>query len=224
MTKLIIFDWDDVFSQGSTTGYYKCYHEAISSVGVTLSPEEEKKRIASKWGSSHKEEIEALLRETPHLVEKACKSYEEHLFGNTFVDCLSFIPGSAEMLERLSNTYTLAIASGVHPKLLKERVMKKFGISPTLFAEIITAYDLDDPAKAKPHPHSAETIMQRTGFAPNETVMVGDAGNDVRMARNAGIEPIVVLTGHLSRSEAGDLSVAHIIENVTLLEKELETL
>jgi len=223
MIKLIIFDWDDVFSQGSTGGYYKCYHEAVSRVGITLTPEQEKERIASKWGSSHKEEIEALLAEHPELVDKACEAYEEHLFGNTFVDCLTFIPGSPEMLQRLSKKYTLAIASGVHRTLLEERVMKKFGIDPALFAEIITAYDLDDPTKAKPHPHSAETIMQRTGHRPEETIMVGDAENDVKMARNAGIEPVVVLTGHLSRAEAEALQVRHILQDVTLLEKELET-
>lgn len=217
MIKLIIFDWDDVFTQGSTQGYYKCYHEAIVGVGVNLSPEVERHRIAAKWGADHREEITELLKERPDLVDKACVLYENHLFGETFLDCLSVLSGSQDLLTRLSKRYKLAIASGVHPKLLKDRIMTKFNI-PDVFSEIITAYDLDDPLKAKPHPHIAEEIMKRQNISPSETIMVGDAKNDVMMARNAGIEPVVVLTGHLSRAEAQKLAVEKIIDDVTLLE------
>lgn len=223
MIKLIIFDWDDVFSQGSTTGYYKCYHEAIVGVGIHLDPEVEKERIAAKWGADHREEIGGLLKEHPELVDKACELYEKHLFGDTFVDCLSVVPGSQDLLNRLSGDYKLAIASGVHPKLLKERVMTKFNI-PDVFSQIITAYDLDDASKAKPHPHIAREIMRSQQVTPEETIMVGDARNDVMMARNAGIEPVVVLTGHLSRLEAEELAVDHIIEDVTKLESILQQL
>jgi len=199
MTELIIFDWDDVFSKGSTDGYYKCYHEAVIGVGVNLSDDEEKARIAAKWGSSHVEEIQELLKEHPELVDEACRIYEEHLFGDTFVDCISVIDGGRELLDRLAKRYTLALATGVHPKVLREKIMPKFNISPDLFAHIITAYDLDDPNHAKPHAHIAETIMQHESIAQNKTIMVGDAKNDVGMAQNAGIEPVVVLSGHLKR-------------------------
>lgn len=217
MIKLIIFDWDDVFSQGSTAGYYRCYHEALKGVGIQLDPEVEKQRIASKWGAGHREEIVALLPEHPQLVDEACHRYEQHLFGNTFVDCLSIQPGSHDLLLRLAKTYTLAIASGVHPELLKKRVMPKFNI-PEVFAQIVTAYDLDDIAHAKPHPYIAEKIMREQGMKPSETIMVGDAKNDVMMAQSASIEPIVVLTGHLNRQQAEELGVQHIIQDVTELE------
>lgn len=223
MIQLIIFDWDDVFSQGSTAGYYKCYHEAITGVGVELDPDVEKQRIAARWGSGHREEIIELLQEHPELVDKACEIYEEHLFGDTFVNCLTMVPGGNELIKRLSEKYLLAIASGVHPKLLKERVMPKFGI-PEVFKQIITAYDLDDSSKAKPHPHIAQEIMRTQNVAPEATIMVGDAKNDVMMARNAGIEPVVVLTGHLSRLEAEGLAVTHIIEDVTKLERVLSAM
>lgn len=41
MIKLIIFDWDDVFTQGSIKGYYACYHAALEAVGVRLDGAEE---------------------------------------------------------------------------------------------------------------------------------------------------------------------------------------
>lgn len=130
MIELIIFDWDDVFTLGSTAGYKKCYHEAVVGVGMSLSPEEEMKRIQAKWDASHIEELAELIKEKPELLDKAVQVYEENLFGNTFVDCLSIVPGSASLLERLSKKHKLALATGVHPKLLRERVMPKFNINP----------------------------------------------------------------------------------------------
>jgi len=221
MIKLIIFDWDDVFTQGSIKGYYKCYHEAVTGVDITLTPDEEDKRIKAKWGAGHREQLEELLKEHPELVNKAVQIYEEHLFGNTFVDCLTIIPGAQEFLADLSKRYRLAVATGAHPKILRERLMPKFNI-PDVFSQIITIYDLDDPAHAKPHPFMPNKIMEAEGVSQAETVLVGDAASDMQMAWNAGIEPIAVLTGHLTRQQAEDIGVKRIIDNVILLEPELK--
>lgn len=71
MIKLIIFDWDDVFTKGSIKGYYQCYHEAVTGVGISLAPEEEDKRIKAKWGTNHRTQLEELLKEHPQLVNRA---------------------------------------------------------------------------------------------------------------------------------------------------------
>src|SRR5260221_13542492 len=120
MIELIIFDWDDDFTLGSTAGYKKCYHEAVLGVGMNLSPEEEMKRMQAKWGASHVEELTELVKDQPELLNKAIQIYENSLFGNTFVDCLSIVRGSAALLSRLAKNYKLALATGVHPKLLRE--------------------------------------------------------------------------------------------------------
>lgn len=214
MIELIIFDWDDVFTLGSTAGYKKCYHEAVVGVGMSLSPEEEMKRIQAKWDASHIEELAELIKEKPELLDKAVQVYEENLFGNTFVDCLSIVPGSASLLERLSKKHKLALATGVHPKLLRERVMPKFNINPEWFVQIVTAYDLDDPAQAKPHPYSGLKILETQNVKSENTIMVGDAQNDVGLARAINAEPVVVLTGHLTERQA----------NVTQLDEVLVSL
>jgi phosphoglycolate phosphatase-like HAD superfamily hydrolase len=224
MIELIIFDWDDVFTLGSTNGYKKCYHEAVVGVGMNLSSDEETKRMNAKWGASHIDELAELVKENPQLLDKAVEVYEENLFGNTFVDCLSIVPGSAETLSKLAQNYKLALATGVHPKLLRERVMPKFDIDPNWFTQIITAYDLDDPSHAKPHAYSGLKIMQTQGIDAKNTIMVGDARNDVLMAQAANIEPVVVLTGHLNKEQAKELGVRHIIQDVTQLGTVLDQL
>jgi phosphoglycolate phosphatase-like HAD superfamily hydrolase len=217
MIKLIIFDWDDVLTLGSTEGYYKCYHEAMKGVGVTLSKIEEKKRIDAKWGSSHNEELAELLKDNLNLLPRAVKIYENCLFGRDYVDCLTLVPGTIEMLNRLTKNYKIAIATGANSKLLQEIVFPKFNI-PKVFSQIITPDDLIDTLHAKPHPESINRILKEQHFSSKETVVVGDAKNDVLMAQAAGVEAIVVLTGHLSEYEAKELGVKHIVESVVALE------
>ncbi len=217
MIKLIIFDWDDVFTQNSIKGYYTCYHEALKGVGVSLDPQEEDNRIKEKWGAGHRAQLEYLLQEHPDLVDKAVGIYQDHFFGDTFVDCLTIIPGAHELLMRLAKSYTLTVATGAHPKIIKDRLFPKFNI-PDVFAQVLTIYDIDDIAHAKPHPFMANKILQDQGFLAEEAVLVGDAASDMQMAWNAGIEPIAVLTGHLNRDQAVQIGVKHIIDDVTKLE------
>ena len=73
-------------------------------------------------------------------------------------------------------------------------------------------------------------ILQAAGCERPEAVYVGDAEKDVEMANNAGVAPVVVLTGHIgtrqkARELAGRLGVAFpIIEDVTRLEYALREL
>lgn len=217
MIKLIIFDWDDVITQGATDGYIKCYHEAVTGVGVHLEPEEEKKRIFAKWSKPHTEELAELLKEHPELVEKAAQIYEQHLFGNTYVSAQKEIKGVNELLLRLKEKYILTVATGAHPKILQEKIIPKFKI-PDVFSEIVSSYDIVDPAKRKPHPYIIQKMMHDQNINPQETVFIGDAKSDVEMARAAGVLPIVVLTGHLLKQQAEDLEVKYIIDDVTQLE------
>ncbi len=223
MIKLIIFDWDDVLTPGSKDGYFRCYHETLVELGVRLSPEEEKRRILAKWSKPHREELAELLKESPHLLDKACEIYENKLFGGAFVNSLRILNGTVPMLKRLGEKYILCVATGMHPKILKEKVMLKFGI-PHVFSQIISTYDIEDPAKHKPDAYIARTILSSQNCVPEEAILVGDAKDDVLMAKNAGITPVVVLTGHLGREEAEKMNVKFVIEDVTHLEPVLEKL
>ncbi|MBP9115384.1 MAG: HAD family phosphatase [Acidimicrobiia bacterium] len=216
MTKLIIFDWDDVFTIGSTRGYYACYHQTLLEVGVHLDPNVEESRIKARWGTTHEIELAELLQESPELIERACLIYEKHLFGDTFLNALTTLPGIQDFINNLAKKYKLAIASGIHPKLLKEYIFPRFKI-PNAFSKIVTSYDLKDMNESKPNPLMVNMILNDLNIKPEDAVLVGDAKNDVMMAKNAGIKPIVVLSGHLDRREAINLGVTSIIADVTKL-------
>ncbi|HSW88813.1 MAG TPA: HAD family hydrolase [Candidatus Saccharimonadales bacterium] len=223
MIKLIIFDWDDVFTHGSIEGYYAVVHETLKALGVELDRDEEIRRIKVKWGSTLPIQFEELLKEKPELIGRAVDKYTELLMSDVFVGQLTLVEGSVELIKRLFTKYKLAIASGTNPDVLRQRVFPKFSI-PNLFSEIITVYDLENPLHAKPHAFMAEEIMRRRDIKPSETVLVGDANNDVSMALNAGVTPIVVLTGHLNREQSEEMGVKYIIDDVTKLEEVLDRL
>jgi phosphoglycolate phosphatase-like HAD superfamily hydrolase len=218
MIKLIIFDWDDVIVQGAKVGYYNCYRETLRELGVKLDEKEMDIRIKRKWGQPYRTELLELLKEDPSHIDQACDIYQKHKFGATYIDSLHEVFGVNDVLLRLKDKYTLAVATANQPKIL-EKVMAKFSI-PSVFAQIVTAYDTNvPPEKTKPHPHMLELILNKQHIDKSEALFIGDAKSDVQMAFNAGVEPVVVLTGHLSKEEAESLHVKHILADVTKIEE-----
>jgi phosphoglycolate phosphatase-like HAD superfamily hydrolase len=219
MVKLIIFDWDDVITIGSKEGYYACYGKTLKDLGLDISFTEMEKGIILKWGRTHRETLSEILKPYPELLDKACEIYEGHLFGDTFIDALSILPGTNELLSRLAKKFILGVTTGEHPKVFKEKVIPKFQI-PEVFSQIIFAYDVET-AKQKPDPYTVNAILEKQHILPQDAVVVGDGANDVIMAIKAQVEPIVVLTGHLNREKAESLGVKKIINSILDLEQVL---
>ena len=215
--KLIVFDWDDVITLGAKEGYFACYDFALETVDVALPEALKTERILKKWGANHTEELKELLKENPGKLNEAVKAYEKAFFGDVFVNSLRIIDGTVEALIRLSKRYKLAVATGGHPKVLKERIIPKFKI-PNVFEVIMSGYEIDDPSKVKPDPYMLTTIMEQVGVKNTDTIYVGDAQNDVIMAQRTKVEPVIVLTGHLTEEKASQLGVSHIIPDVTMLD------
>ena len=218
--KLIIFDWDDVFTTGAGEGYFNCYGTTLEELGVKLTAQEQKKRILKRWGQPHREELRELLKENLDLLDRACDVYVKHRAGTTFYQNLKLVDGVNELLVRLNKKYLLTVATGSDIAAVKKQI-QMFKI-PSVFSTIISSHDINDASQTKPHPFMAQEILKRHGCQPEEAVLVGDAANDVLMARAAGVRPIVVLTGHLSTSEAQQFGVKDIITDVTQIEGVIE--
>jgi HAD superfamily hydrolase (TIGR01549 family) len=212
MLKLIIFDWDDVIVLGAKEAYFASYHKALTDLGVYLPANEERERILSKWSKPHREEFKVLLKEHPELVEKACEIYRKEK-EKIFLNALSILPGTQEMLLELSKKYILAVSSGNTLDMIKNRIIPHFHI-PDVFSQILSSHEINDPEKMKPHPYMLEIIMEKQKVTPQETIFIGDAATDVLMARNAHVAPIVVLTGHLSKEETIKLNVQWVIPDI----------
>lgn len=217
MKKLLIFDWDDVVTLGSKEGYYACYRETLNELGIVFPEDELHRRIQKRWGQPFHEELKELLLEKPELIDNADKIFEQKFWGDIFVRELYEVNGANELLTYLHSKYTLAVATGNHPDMLRNKIFPQFKI-PNVFAQIITSYDVP-PEKTKPHPFMLEQIMKTQNVTPSETLYIGDAENDARMAQSAGVEPVTVLTGHLNKQQAEQLGVKLIFPDITYLKK-----
>ena len=202
MIKLIIFDFDGVIVVGSNEEYFRCYHEALEKVGVHLDSQEERKRILERWSQPYQRELAGLLREYPQHLEKAVEAFEQCYYSPELRENIKLVKGTKDALENLSRKYTLAIASGMYRKMM-DPLIEKFGIP--YFKKIITNEDINKKEDFKPAPFMISKIMNDLSISQSETIMVGDGKNDVLMAQNAGIIPVVVLTGHLNKKEAEEL-------------------
>lgn len=215
MIKLIIFDFDGVIVTGTNEGYFECYHKALQAVGVRLDSQEEKERILAWWGKGYKKQLELLLREHKNLLSDAIKAYEKYYYSPVFFGKIKLVKGANLILKILLQNYTLAIASGMMRKTM-DQLIKKFNIS--YFKKIVTNDDVKKDEDKKPAPFMLNKILKDLSFSPQEAFYVCDAKNDVIMARNAKVTPVVVLTGNLSQKEAQELKVKFIIKDITKLE------
>lgn len=215
MIKLIIFDFDGVIITGSNEGYFACYHKALQDAGVELNPQEERKRILAYWGKGYKKQLELLLKEHPDLLGKAISAYEYFYYQTTtFTKNIKLIKGGRQTLKTLSQKYKLAIASGMMKKTMTD-LIKKFDLP--FFGKIITSDEIKKDRNKKPAPYMINAILKYYSLSKEEAVYVGDMQNDVVMARSAGVMPIVVLSGNLTRKDAEKLSVKTVIRDINQL-------
>jgi len=217
MLKLIVFDWDDVFTTGSTAAYHACYVQAAKDSGANVEDARIREVVDELWGRPHETVIQEYLKDELELFEEVNRRYEEYVHTEIFLEQLSIVEGSLDMLIRLEKKYRLAIVSGINPDLLKNKVFPKFNV-PNVFSEIITSYDLKDRSRGKPYPDMLNMVLESLNINPKHSILVGDSPADMKMAQAANVTPIAVLTGQLDALEAEELKVEHIMNTVAELE------
>jgi phosphoglycolate phosphatase-like HAD superfamily hydrolase len=214
MTKLIIFDWDDVITLGAKEAYFRLYRHTLDSLGIHLDPDEERRRILARWSKPNRLVFELLLEEYPGLVDRACEIYTREK-DSVFLTSLHLPKGTNRTLKILSNDYILAVVSSNTKEMIRGRIIPYFGI-PDVFSEIVSSHDLDR-AFAKPHPRMIQLIMDSQKIVPPDTLYVGDAPVDMVMARNANVGPVAVLSGQMTEAEAKAMGLEWIIPDITYL-------
>jgi len=98
------------------------------------------------------------------------------------------LPGARTVLRMLGRRFLLGlVTSGSRGRV--RRQLRDFGISGYFSACVCS----EDAAKKKPHPAPLHLALKRLRATPEECVYVGDAPEDIEMARRAGMRAIGVL-------------------------------
>jgi HAD superfamily hydrolase (TIGR01549 family) len=98
-------------------------------------------------------------------------------------------PDTACVLSALAGRYTLGVLSNTFRHLF-ERLFP-----PQLAGLFAATLFFDEVSEPKPSPAPLRTLLERLGAAPRACIYVGDALEDVRMARAADVRAFAVATG-----------------------------
>jgi len=101
----------------------------------------------------------------------------------------ALLPGARRVLRELARRFTLALVTGGDRSRVSQE-LRRFGLTE-MFATRI--YGQDSHLR-KPHPAPLELALRRLSLAPEACVYIGDAPEDIEMARRAGVRAIAVLS------------------------------
>jgi phosphoglycolate phosphatase len=121
------------------------------------------------------------------------------------------IIGARSVLARLARNHQLGlVTSGDRPRVLHQ--LRVFQLTRFFTARVCSG----DTAQKKPHPAPLRLALQKMCLEPRVCVYVGDAPEDLEMARRAGVRAIAVLgpfpTEKRLRAARPDLLLSSIAE------------
>lgn len=115
--------------------------------------------------------------------------YPRHLTGRT-----TLLPGVREMVAFfVAGGARLALVTN-KPQAAAETILAHFGLRDS-FAVVI-GDTAGEPLARKPQPDMLLEALRRMGVSPQQAVMIGDSGVDVRAAKAAGVPSIAVRGGY----------------------------
>ncbi|HXJ16143.1 MAG TPA: HAD family hydrolase [Candidatus Polarisedimenticolia bacterium] len=98
------------------------------------------------------------------------------------------LPSARKVLRTLEQEFRLGLVTGGSRGRVR-RQLREFGLRD-FFSACVCG---EDAPRRKPHPAPLELALKRLRAEPGDCVYVGDAPEDIEMARRAGVKPIGVL-------------------------------
>jgi phosphoglycolate phosphatase len=188
--RLVVFDWDGTIIDSAST-IVDCLREASRDLGVEV-PDRERASHVIGLGlhDAMRFAVPALPAERyPQFVD----AYRRHFLARK--DSMQLFGGMRELIERLSRTHLLAIATGKSRRGL-DRDLDYHGLSAHFRASRCA-----DETHPKPHPAMLLELMSELEVGRQGVLMIGDTSHDLEMARAAGVDAVGVTYG--AHPEAG---------------------
>lgn len=147
--------------------------------------EQDVEKIISTFGEPLETTIKYLFPDIP--VQDAVEVYRSYHYDN-FGELINVFPGVRELLRELKKRdYKVGLVTSRLRKTTMQGLEKYELVS--YFDVIVTA---DDTTKHKPDPEPVNIALKRLGSLPETSMMLGDTMFDMRCAKNAGVDPVLV--------------------------------
>jgi HAD superfamily hydrolase (TIGR01509 family) len=174
----VLFDWDGTLID-SYHADASAYMAMFKEMGISWGLEELEKNYSPNW--YHVYRAAGLPRKR---WEDADRSWRSHYARHK----PKLIPGARRVLARLGGAHHLGlVTSGDGDRV--HRQLREFRLTGLFAARVCSG----DTLRKKPHPEPLRLALRQLGLAPSACVYVGDAPQDVEMARRAGVRAIGVL-------------------------------
>lgn len=205
--KCVVFDFDGTLAD-TNKGIVRAFQETFSRLGME-SPSEEV--LTSTIGLTLVDGFKAASPKpmTDAEAEAAATEYRR-IFSEIAFPLISVFPGVKGMLAQIKDRgIGMAVATSRSHRSL-EAIAQQIGVSG--FFDIMCAEE--DVKNHKPAPDLVNIILDRLGYSPDETLVVGDATYDLLMGRSAGCRVCGVTWGNQSREKLETAGPDYVIDTV----------
>jgi len=174
----VLFDWDGTLINSyhaDTSAYLAMFKE----MGIAWGLEELEKNYSPNWYEVYR--AAKLPRKRWPDADRAWRThYAKHR--------PKLMAGARGILARLRDAHPLGlVTNGDRDRVTRQ--LRQFRLT-TLFAARVCS---GDTVRKKPHPEPLRLALRQMNLNPSACVYVGDAPQDVQMARRAGVRAIGVL-------------------------------
>jgi HAD superfamily hydrolase (TIGR01509 family) len=204
----VIFDWDGTLLDSyhaDTAAYLALFKE----MGISWGVEDLEKHYSPNW--YHVYRVAGLPRRRWDEADRVWRAhYAKHR--------PKLIPGARRVLSQLGTAHNLGlVTSGDRERV--HRQLREFRLTRLFMARICSG----DTFRKKPHPQPLRLALRQMELEPSACVYVGDAPQDIEMARRAGVRAIGVLgpfpTEERLRMEDPDYLITSIEELPDVLKR-----
>jgi phosphoglycolate phosphatase len=174
----VLFDWDGTLVDSynaDTSAYLAMFKE----MGIAWGIEELEDNYSPNWYEVYR--AAKLPRKRWEDADRAWRAhYAQHR--------PKLLAGARRVLARLANAHPLGlVTSGDRDRVTRQ--LREFRLSNLFAARVCSG----DTLRKKPHPEPLRLAVRQMKLRPSACVYVGDAPQDVEMARRAGVRAIGVL-------------------------------
>jgi len=151
----------------------------------------------------------SVRKDLENQVDKALEYFRD-AYARRLVENTRLYPGIKELLEKLNSSEDRALMAILTNKDVNyaNEIIKKLGIGK-YFSIVVGGNSLP---KKKPSPDGVYHILNKTGIVREMVLLIGDGGNDVLTAKNAGIKSVFVRWG-FKDEESLPLKPDYVVSN-----------
>jgi len=206
--RAVLFDWDGTLLD-SYHADAQAYLAMFQALGIRWGIEELERHYSPNWLRVYRAARlpRARWEEADWLWQRFYRRQKPDL-----------LPGARKVVRQLAKRFTLGlVSSGDRSRILRQ--LREFRMSDFFAARVCS----QDASHRKPHPAPLKLALRRLRLKPAVCIYVGDAAEDIEMARRAGMRSIGMLgpfpTHRRLRRERPDALISAIAELPRALEQ-----